>query len=156
MWCSVMSLCCFLQSSTALLIVVNESNNWFALTHFHLLVTDSKHVLHFLYSLAKLQGRLVTMSGSLCTQTRLHNLTIQVLNTRVWFLDIWFISSISIHCNLEHGLAIITESFSLLNLSYITSFVNVWMRSHVISPDAAYLPCIHNWAKPVWTSFNQL
>ena len=54
------------------------------------------------------------MSVSLCTQTRWPNLTIQVLNTRVCFLDIWYNSCTSVHSNLEHGLAILTESFSPL------------------------------------------
>ena len=40
-------------------------------------------------------------------------LTIQVLNIRVWFLNIWYTSLTSIHSNLEHGLAILTESFSI-------------------------------------------
>ena len=39
---------------------------------------------------------------------------IQVLNTRVWFLNIWYISLTLLHSNLEHGLANLTESFSPL------------------------------------------
>ena len=35
-------------------------------------------------------------------------------NTRVWFLNIWYTSLISVHSILEHGLAILTESFSSL------------------------------------------
>ena len=35
-------------------------------------------------------------------------------NTRVWFLNIWYTSLTSAHSNLEHGLAILTESFSPL------------------------------------------
>ena len=55
--------------------------------------------------------RLVTMSVSLHIQTVLCCLIIQVLNTRVWFLND---SLTSVHSNLEHGLAILTESFSPL------------------------------------------
>ena len=55
--------------------------------------------------------RLVTMSVSLCTQTVLRCLIIQVLNTRVNFPNV---SLTSVHSNLEHGLAILTESFSPL------------------------------------------
>ena len=70
-------------------------------------------------SMYKLQSkRLVTMSVSLCTQTGLYHLTIQVLNTRVWFLDIWYIPFTSMYYNLEHRVAIITGSFSPLNLNY--------------------------------------
>ena len=53
------------------------------------------------------------MSVSLHTQTGLHHLTIQVLNIRVCFLNIIYASLTSIHGNLEHGLAILTESFSI-------------------------------------------
>ena len=35
-------------------------------------------------------------------------------NTRVWFLNIWYTSLTSVHSNLEHSLAILTESFSPL------------------------------------------
>ena len=66
---------------------------------------------NFMY---KLQSkRLVMMSASLHIQTRLYCLTIQVLNTRVCFLDIWCTSLTSVYYNLA---ANITESFSALNL----------------------------------------
>ena len=97
------------------------------------------------------------MSASLHTQTRLCHLTIQVLNTRVWFLDIWYTPLTSIDYNLEHGVAIITESFRPLNLNYTTSFVKVQIRSDTTShaiPDAVYFPCALNWAKLVWTGHN--
>ena len=42
----------------------------------------------------------------------------------------WYASLTSIHNNLKRGLAIVTESFSPLNLSYTTSFVKVQTRSH--------------------------
>ena len=35
----------------------------------------------------------------------------QVTNTRVCFLNVWFTSLTSVHGNLEHGLAALTESF---------------------------------------------
>ena len=58
--------------------------------------------------------RLVTMSVSLHTRTVLRCLTIQVLHTRVWFLNIQYTSLTSVHSNSEHGLAILTASFSPL------------------------------------------
>ena len=122
----------------------------------------SKHILHSIDSLAKLKiqsKRLVMMSASLHTQTGLHYLTIQVLSTRVYFLDICCTSLTSVHYNLEHGLVTVTESFSLLNLDYTTSFVKVWTRSDVTShaiPDTVYLPCALNWPKPVSASSHQL
>ena len=73
----------------------------------------------------------VTTSASLCTQTLSPCLTIQILNTRVYFIDSWYTSLTSVHYNLEHGLAIVTDSFSLLNLDYTTSFVKVWTRSDI-------------------------
>ena len=79
--------------------------------------------------------------------TGLHNLTIKVLNKRVCFIDIWYTFLTSLHYYLEHGLAIVTESFSLLNLSYMTSFVEVQIRSDVTShtiSDTVYLPCTLN------------
>ena len=65
------------------------------------------------------------MLASLCTQTGLHNHTIQVLNIRVYFIDIWDTSQTSLHYDLEFGLAIVTESFSPINLDHPTSFVKV-------------------------------
>ena len=58
--------------------------------------------------------RPVTTSASLHTQTGLHCLAIQVLNTRVCFIIIWYTSLTSVHYNLGHGLAIVTESFTVL------------------------------------------
>ena len=57
-----------------------------------------------------------------------------------------------VHYNLEHGLAIVTESFGPLNLDYTTSFVKVQTRSDMTShaiPDIVYLPYAPNWAKLV-------
>ena len=73
------------------------------------------HVSSFYWlNIQVMNTRLVMMSVSLHTQTRFHCLIIQVLNTRVWFLNIWYTSLTSVHSNLEHGLAILTESFSPL------------------------------------------
>ena len=58
----------------------------------------------------------------------------------------------SVHYNSEHGLVIVIESFSLLNLDYITSFVKVQTRSEITSyaiPNTVNLPCVLNWAKLV-------
>ena len=77
------------------------------------------------------------MSASLHTETGLPNLTIQILNTRVHFIDIRYTPFTSVHYNLEHGLAIVTGDFSPLNLNYTNSFVKVQIRSdapsHAIS-----------------------
>ena len=78
-----------------------------------------------LYTLWTQSKRLVTTLASLHTQTALHCLTIQVLNTRVCFIDIWYTSLTSVHYNLEYALAIVTKSFSPLDLEYTTSFVKV-------------------------------
>ena len=68
------------------------------------------------------------MSASLCTQTGLHCLIIQVLNTRVWFLNIQYTSLTSVHSNLEHGLAILTESFSPLRS--VSHNLSCWSPKH--------------------------
>ena len=55
-----------------------------------------------------------------------------------------FVYSNWIHYNLEHGLAIITESFSPLNLNYATSLVKVQARSDMTNhaiPDTDELTC---------------
>ena len=114
-----------------------------------ILFNDSKHELHSINFLSNLQSkRLVTTSASLCSQTGLHCLIIQVLNTRVCFIDIWCASLTSVHYNLEHGLAIVTESFSPLDLDNTTSLIKVWIRSDMTShaiPDIIYLPCTLKW-----------
>ena len=76
------------------------------------------------------------MSVSLCNKTGLHCLIIQVLNTRVWFLNIWYTSLTSVHSNLEHELAILTESFSPLQSelhNLPSSLIEVQIRSDVTS-----------------------
>ena len=107
-----------------------------------ILLNDSKHEPHFHDSMHKLQSkRLVTTSLSFQTQTGLHHLTIQVLNTRVLFIDIQCTSLTSVHYNLEHRLEIITESFSPLNLNYTTFLVKAQIRSDMTShamPDTVY------------------
>ena len=55
--------------------------------------------------------RLVTTSASFCTQTGLHCLILQVLNTKSLLLKCSFTS---VRSNLEHGLVTLTESFSPL------------------------------------------
>ena len=108
---------------------------------------------------ANKEQRLVTMSASLHTQTGLPNFTSEILNTRAWFLDLWYTSFTSVHYNLEYGLAIVTESFHPFNLDYTTSLVKVWIRSDVTNhtiPDTVYLPCTLNWFKLVCTGFNKL
>ena len=108
-----------------------------------------KHISHSIDSLSKLQSkRLVATSASLHIQTGLHCLIIHVLNTRACFRDIWCTSLSSVHCNLECGLAIVTESFSPLDLVHITLFVKVPIRSEVTNhaiPDNIYLSCALNW-----------
>ena len=53
----------------------------------------------------------------------LPNLAIQILNTSFHFIDLWNTSQTSVHYDLEHGLSIVTESFSPLKLYPTTSFV---------------------------------
>ena len=126
-----------------------------------ILFNDSKYVSHnSIDSLSKLQSkRLVTTSVSLGTQTGLCYLAIQVINTRVYFHKFWYTFLTSVYYNLEHGLAIVTESFSPLNLDYITSIVEVWARSGAIShtiPSTVYLPCALNWFELAWTGHRLL
>ena len=103
-WCWWMSMTC-LHSQIPIysnLILFNDSN-------------DSKILLHFHWLYAQFMNtRLVMMSVSLCTQTGLHCLIIQVLNMRGWFLNIWYTSLTSVHSNLEHQFTILIESFSPL------------------------------------------
>ena len=134
--------------------VIEESNNGFTLNSSIysklILFTDSKYELNFLWLHVQItEQRLVKMLESLCTQTGLHCLTSQILNTRVWFLDIWYTPFTSVQYNLDHGLAIIT-----LSLNYTTPLVKIWIRSDMPSstiPDTVYLPCALNWDKLVWT-----
>ena len=115
-------------------VVINKCQ-WLVYTHTSIysnliLFNDSKYISHSIDPLSKLQcKRLVTTWVSLHTQTRLHCLNIQVLNTRVCFIDIWYTPLTSVHYNLEHGLATLTESFSPLSLNYTTPLVKVWIRS---------------------------
>ena len=95
---------------------------WFCCIHsllgvsiYSKLILFQIHVSHFCWlEVQVMNTRLVMMSVNLCTQTGLHCLIIQVLHTRVWFLNIWYTSLTSIHSNLEHGLAILTERFTPL------------------------------------------
>ena len=108
-----------------------------------ILFTDSKHELHSIDSSYKLQiqsKRLVTILVSYHTKTGLCCLTIQVLNIRACFIDIWSTFLIYVYNNLEHELAIIAESFSPLNLNYTTSFVKDQTRSDATSHD---IPICH-------------
>ena len=100
--------------------VLMNVNNLFTLSYLYLfqiwyclvIPMIPQYLLHFRWPYVQFMNtRLVTMSVSLCTQTGLHCLIIQVLHTRVWFLNA---SLTSVHSNLEHGLAILTESFSPL------------------------------------------
>ena len=120
--------------------------------YYYLMIPMIPNMYHIQLTLSNPEQRLVTMSVSLHTQTGWPNLTSQILNTWVHFIDIWYTSLTSVHYNLEHELAIVTESFS--NLSYTTSFANIWIRCDATRqavPDIVYLPCALNWAKLVWT-----
>ena len=105
--------------------------------HSYIFIYSKLTLVIYIYTLRIQSKRLVIMSASLRTQTGLHYLTIQVLNTKVCFIDIWYTSLTSVHYNLEHRLVNITKSFSPLNLNYTTSLVKVWIRSdaksHAIS-----------------------
>ena len=94
------------------------------------IISDSKYLSHSIDSLSKLQSkRLATTSVSLYTQTGSPCLASHILNKRASFIYISYTSLTSIHYNLEHGLAIVTESFNPLDLDYITSFVQVGISS---------------------------
>ena len=91
--------------------------------------------------------RLAMMSASLRTQTALHCLIIQVLHTRVWFLNNHYTSLTSVHSNLEHGLAIITESFSpLRSVLHNLSFWSPNQKSTLIGTQYNFLTSValHN------------
>ena len=117
-WCSTVL---FLSSFT---VVVGLSKSTTCL-HFHTFIYSKYDVVKRFpitsitlnYSLSNLilsSQRLVTMSVSLRTQTVLHCLILQVLNIRVCFQMLDTMPFTSVHSNLEHGLAILTESFSPL------------------------------------------
>ena len=67
----------------------------------------------------------------------------------------WFKCKFKPPNNLEHWLAIATESFSPLDLDYTTSLIKVWIKSDMISnaiSDCVYLSCALNCAKLTWTT----
>ena len=112
------SQCCYIHC----LFCVNECQ-WLVYTHIfpfipnwcYLMIPNTYNTFEWLFvQFTDSKQRLVTMSVSLCTQTGLCHLTIQVLNITVYFLNILYTSLTSVHSNLEHGLAILTESFSPL------------------------------------------
>ena len=98
-----------------------------------ILFTNSKHVLYSLDPFSKLwiqSKRLVTISVSLCTQTGSHYLTIQVLNTIVCFIVVWYSSVTSVHNNLEHGLVIVTYLISFIYMSTHKASAAKCLREH--------------------------
>ena len=100
--------CCFIHC----LFDVSEYQ-WLIYTHTFPFIPKCVLCFHWLYVLF-MNTWLVIMSVSLRTQTGLHCLIIQALTQQVWFLNIQYTSFISVWSNLEHGLAILTESFSPL------------------------------------------
>ena len=78
------------------------------------------------------------MSVSLCTQTVLCCLIIQVLNIKSHFLHV---SLTSVHSNLEHGLAILKESFSPLRSVLHNLLVEVQSRSDAVNHAIPILSC---------------
>ena len=132
------------MSKLLLEVLVTESKQLvYTLIHLHLFTRQSKYWQQFqqVYTL------------------KLHY---QFLLVKSWiqetcFFDIWCIFLTSVQYNLEHGLANVIESFSLLNLNYITSSVKVQIRSdmtsHAIS-DTVYVPCALNWPKLVCAGSN--
>ena len=83
----------FLSSFT---VVVDWSKSTTCL-QFHTLIYSKydipKYVLCFRWFYAQFMNtRLVMMSASLCTQTGLHCLNIQVLHRRIWFLNVQYTS----------------------------------------------------------------
>ena len=150
--------CLLYLSAYVMFIVIEKSSDYFFNTWF--ISLDPKRYYILLTPCTNYRAkRLVMMSVSLCTQTGLHYLTIPVQKTRVCFIDIWYTSLTSVHYNLMYGLAIVTESFSPLDLDYTTSLVKVQIRSYMTSNtilDSVYLPYTLNWLKLVSASLHQL
>ena len=113
-------------------------NNLFVLTHFHLFLINSG------YTHCKYKAK----TGNIVSEYTHSNLHTQILLFKCHFIDIWYTFLTSVHYNLEHGLAIVTESFSPLNLDHTTSFVKVWIRSHAMLFLVMHTSCL---SKPVWT-----
>ena len=102
-----------------------------------------KHILHSIDSLYNLQSK------SLVTTEFMHSnwITLSYYSSpkhKSLLHRFWCASLTSVHNNLEHGLAIVTESFSPLDLDYTTSFVKFQIRSDMTSHailDNVYLSC---------------
>ena len=117
------------------------------------------HISHLNNSLSKIlipSQRFVTMSVSLCTRTVLHCLIIQVLNIKSLFPK--YFSHFCNH-NLEHGLAILTESFSPLRSSLHN--LSCWSPKQKWHDKPCYpwyclLGMCNNWQELVWASHNQV
>ena len=74
-------------------------------------------------------------------------------NTRVWFLNIWYNPFTSVHSNLEHGLSVLTESFSPLRS--VLHNLPCWSPKQKCATSHAipfYITCI----KPDQTGFHWL
>ena len=93
-------LCCRVLFLSSFTVVVELSKSTTCL-HFHSFIYSKYDVIKRFtitsitlnYSLSDLiisSQRLITISVSLCTQTVLPCLILQVLNTRVWFLKAWY------------------------------------------------------------------
>ena len=124
-----------------------------------ILFANSKHVLHFLDSLYNYS---VKSDNNVSKFTHSNWITLSYYSSpkhKILIPSSQYTYSTPVHYNLEHGLEIITESFSPLNLNYTTSLVKVWIRSDTTShtiPDAVYLPCVLNWPKLVCAGSNHL
>ena len=101
--------CCYIHC----LFSVNDS---FTLIHFHLFqIWYSK--IYITFPLTQCTIHEYKAGNDVSEFTHSNCITLSYYsshNTRVWFLNIWYTCLISVHSNLEHGLAILTESFSPL------------------------------------------
>ena len=80
--------------------------------------------------------------------------TIQVLNIRVCFLNIWDTSLTSVHSNLEHGLAILTESFRPLKSELHNLPCWSLNQKSCTKPCYSYLSCMPNYTQLAWGGLN--
>ena len=64
-------------------------------------------------------------------------------NTRAWFLNIWYTSLTSVHSNLEHELAMLTESFSpFRSILHNLSCWNLKQKSTMIDTQYNFLTSV--------------
>ena len=82
--------------------------------------------------------------------------TMQVLNSRACFLNVWYNSFTSVHCNLEHGLVTLIESFSPLESElHNQPWWNPNEKCHNKPYYSLFVMCTSIQSEPVWTDHHQ-